>query len=176
MMRTRILLFSLSISIIIFRSFVGSFASFILSFSSIGSGLVVLLVRGRLLRRRRGNCRKLLRVPVEKTKPRVMPKPVPSSIIRDVRLGQNFRLLWLVHSASKALRLTCVYVPAPVWTQPIPSSRSVSMMVMEHTIIHSGVPSVMIMTRLSVAILSSSSDVVIVSEPVVVSETRRPAV
>ena len=174
MMKKRVLLFTFGISTVnvIFHRPVVSFVSRLLTFS-----VRRLLLRGRLLRRRRGNRRKLLRVPVEKPKPRVMSEPVPSSVIWNVRIGQHFRLLWLVHATSKALRLARVHVPAPVRTQPISGSRSVSMMVVVHTIVRIIITTtVVMMTRLPVAILSpTSSDVVVAPEPVA-PESARPAV
>ena len=174
MMKERVLLFTFGISSVnvIFHRPVVSFVSRLLTFS-----VRRLLLRGRLLRRRRGNRRKLLRVPVEKPKPRVMSEPVPSSVIWNVRIGQHLRLLWLVHATSKALRLARVHVPAPVRTQPISGSRSVSMMVVVHTIVRIIITTtVVMMTRLPVAILSpTSSDVVVAPEPVA-PESARPAV
>ena len=101
-----------------------------------------------------------------------MSEPVPSSVIWNVRIGQHFRLLWLVHATSKALRLARVHVPAPVRTQPISGSRSVSMMVVVHTIVRIIITTtVVMMTRLPVAILSPTS-----SDVVVAPESARPAV
>ena len=174
MMKKRVLLFTFGISTVnvIFHRPVVSFVSCLLTFS-----VSRLLLRGRLLRRRRGNRRKLLRVPVEKPKPRVMSEPVPSSVIWNFRIGQHLRLLWLVHATSKALRLARVHVPAPVRTQPISGSRSVSMMVVVHTIVRIIITTtVVMMTRFPVAILSpTSSDVVVAPEPVA-PESARPAV
>ena len=106
-----------------------------------------------------------------------MSEPVPSSVIWNVRIGQHLRLLWLVHATSKALRLARVHVPAPVRTQPISGSRSVSMMVVVHTVVRIIITTtVVMMTRLPVAILSpTSSDVVVAPEPVA-PESARPAV
>jgi len=83
MTRTRILLLlSFHISGIVgrVRFPIVSFVSFLLSFA-----VDCLLLRGRLLRRRGGNGRKLLRVPVEKSKPRVVSETVPSTVIWNIR-------------------------------------------------------------------------------------------
>jgi hypothetical protein len=83
MTRTRILLLlSFHISGVVgrVRLSIVSVVSFLLSFA-----VVCLLLRGRLLRRRGGNGRKLLRVPVEKSKPRVVSETVPSSVIWNIR-------------------------------------------------------------------------------------------